>query len=104
MGALREFDVLIGRWHGTGEIPLDPPLRVELEATVERLGELLVFRSGGPVGIGGRGAHDGTRHRTAVRIDDLARQVGGGAQCQRGGAGRAQALPGERQMSRGAPG
>ena len=51
MGALREFDVLIGRWHGTGEIPLDPPLRVEVEATVERLGELLVFRSGGDAAV-----------------------------------------------------
>jgi hypothetical protein len=41
------FDVLIGAWHGDGELPTDPPFRISAEATIERLGEFIVFRSKG---------------------------------------------------------
>jgi hypothetical protein len=42
-----EFEPLIGKWHGEGEIPLEPPMRVSAEATIERLGAFIVFRSVG---------------------------------------------------------
>jgi hypothetical protein len=41
------FDGLIGRWHGEGAIPIDPPMQVSAEATIERLGPFVVFRSTG---------------------------------------------------------
>jgi hypothetical protein len=44
MGA---FDVLVGRWRGEGEIPLDPPMKLATETTIERLGEFIVIRSVG---------------------------------------------------------
>jgi hypothetical protein len=42
---MKEFEPLIGAWHGDGEIPIDPPMKISVEATVERLGPFLVFRS-----------------------------------------------------------
>src|SRR5215210_1979498 len=44
---MKRFEPLIGEWHGEGEIPTDPPMRLSVEATVERMGELIVFRSAG---------------------------------------------------------
>ena len=43
--ATQEFERLLGEWHGDGEFPVEPPLKLSVEATVERLGEFLVFRS-----------------------------------------------------------
>jgi hypothetical protein len=48
---MKEFELLIGEWHGEGVLPIDPPLTLSVDATIERLGEFLVFRSVG--GIGG---------------------------------------------------
>jgi hypothetical protein len=42
---MKDFEPLIGEWLGEGEIPIDPPMTITAEATVERLGELVVFRS-----------------------------------------------------------
>jgi hypothetical protein len=42
---MHEFEALIGTWHGTGEIPIDPPMQLSVEATVERLGAFVVLRS-----------------------------------------------------------
>ena len=47
---MHEFEQLIGEWHGEGEIPIDPPLHISVDATVERLGAFLVFRSMGRPG------------------------------------------------------
>jgi hypothetical protein len=41
------FESLIGRWHGEGSIPLEPPMHLSVDATVERLGAFVVFRSVG---------------------------------------------------------
>lgn len=40
------FEPLIGAWHGEGELP-GPPLTMSVEATIERLGAFIVFRSTG---------------------------------------------------------
>ncbi len=42
-----EFEPLIGQWHGAGEISTEPPLKMSVEAKIERLGEFIVFRSVG---------------------------------------------------------
>ena len=44
---MHEFEPLIGTWLGEGEMPIDPPMRITVEATVERLGPFLIFRSRG---------------------------------------------------------
>jgi hypothetical protein len=44
---MKEFEPLVGEWHGEGEIPIQPPMRISEEAKIERLGELLVFSSVG---------------------------------------------------------
>jgi hypothetical protein len=44
---VKEFDRLLGAWHGDGVIPSDPPLRLSVDATVERMGEFILFRSAG---------------------------------------------------------
>jgi len=41
------FEVLIGTWHGEGELPMEPPLEMSVEATIRRLGEFIVFSSAG---------------------------------------------------------
>jgi len=49
---MKDFEPLIGEWHGEGVIPIDPPLKISAEATVERMGEFVVFRSvGEPVEV-----------------------------------------------------
>ncbi len=47
---MREFDRLMGGWHGEGEIPTQPPLPISVEARVERLGAFIVFHSTGRPG------------------------------------------------------
>jgi hypothetical protein len=44
---MREFEPLIGEWHGVGEVPAEPPLRVSVDAGIERLGRFIVFRTVG---------------------------------------------------------
>jgi hypothetical protein len=42
---MKEFEPLIGEWHGRGEIPAEPPMKVTVEAKIERLGKFIVMRS-----------------------------------------------------------
>jgi hypothetical protein len=42
---MKEFEPLIGEWHGEGEIPIEPPMKVSAEVTFERPGKLIVLRS-----------------------------------------------------------
>jgi hypothetical protein len=44
---MEDFEPLIGEWQGEGEIPIEPPMKISVEATLERLGEFVVFRSVG---------------------------------------------------------
>jgi hypothetical protein len=44
---MKAFAPLIGEWHGEGAMASDPPMRLSVEAKLERLGELIVFRSSG---------------------------------------------------------
>jgi hypothetical protein len=44
---MKEFDPLIGEWHGEGEMPIDPPMKLSVEAKLERLGEFLVLKTKG---------------------------------------------------------
>jgi hypothetical protein len=44
---MKAFEPLIGRWHGEGEIPNEPPMRISAEATIERMGEFIVMRTEG---------------------------------------------------------
>jgi hypothetical protein len=44
---MKDFERLIGTWHGEGEVPSQPPMKVASDATIERLGEFIVFRSVG---------------------------------------------------------
>ena len=44
---MKDFQRLIGEWHGEGVMPIDPPMKIFVEATVESLGEFIVFRSAG---------------------------------------------------------
>ena len=44
---MKEFEPLIGAWHGEGELPLEPPMKMSAETKVERLGEFIVLRSVG---------------------------------------------------------
>jgi hypothetical protein len=41
------FERLIGRWHGEGEMPTEPPMRLSIDAKVERLGEFIVMSTVG---------------------------------------------------------
>ena len=43
---MREFEPLIGAWHGEGEM-VDVPLKLAVDATFERMGEFIVFRTKG---------------------------------------------------------
>jgi hypothetical protein len=47
---MKDFEPLIGTWRGEGEIPIEPPMKVSVEATAERLGAFIVFRSASEVG------------------------------------------------------
>jgi hypothetical protein len=42
---MKEFEPLIGEWRAEGEIPIEPPMKVSGEATLERLGAFVVFRA-----------------------------------------------------------
>ena len=44
---MKAFERLIGEWHGEGEIPIEPPMRITAQTTIERLGEFIVIRSKG---------------------------------------------------------
>jgi hypothetical protein len=44
---MKELEPLIGEWHGEGEIPTDPPMKISAEVRIERLGEFIVMRSVG---------------------------------------------------------
>ena len=45
--AANPFDSLIGEWHGEGEMPIEPPVTIIVEAKIERLGEFIVFATTG---------------------------------------------------------
>ena len=42
---MQEFEPLIGEWRAEGEIPIEPPMKISGEATLERLGAFVVFRA-----------------------------------------------------------
>jgi hypothetical protein len=44
---MKEFEPLIGRWHGEGELPIEPPMKLSADVTFERLGEFIVFSTVG---------------------------------------------------------
>ena len=44
---MKDFEPLIGEWHGEGELPIEPPLKMSTETMIERLGEFVVIRSVG---------------------------------------------------------
>ena len=44
---MHEFDPLIGRWHGEGEMPIEPPIRISADVKIEPFGEFIVMRSVG---------------------------------------------------------
>ena len=44
---MNQFEPLIGRWHGAGAIPIEPPMSITVEASVERLGPFLILRTDG---------------------------------------------------------
>jgi hypothetical protein len=49
---MKDFELLIGEWRGEGEVPAEPPMKVSVEAKVERMGEFIVFHSTGePAGV-----------------------------------------------------
>ena len=43
---MKDFERLIGTWHGEGELA-DPPMKMSAETKVERMGEFLIIRSVG---------------------------------------------------------
>jgi len=44
---MKEFEPLIGDWHGEGEFPMEPPMKMSAEAKIERMGEFIVFGTTG---------------------------------------------------------
>ena len=44
---MKKFEPLIGEWHGEGEFPMEPPMKMSAEAKIARLGEFIVFSSMG---------------------------------------------------------
>ncbi len=40
---MKDFEPLIGEWHGEGEMPIEPPMKITVDAKIERLGEFIVF-------------------------------------------------------------
>ena len=44
---MKEFQPLIGEWHGEGEVPMEPPMKISVETKIERLGEFIVISSVG---------------------------------------------------------
>ena len=45
--ATNPFDSLIGEWHAEGEMPIEPPVKITVEAKIERMGEFIVFGTTG---------------------------------------------------------
>ena len=49
---MKEFEALMGDWHGEGEMATEPHMKIAVEAKVQRLGELMVLSSvGEPVEV-----------------------------------------------------
>jgi hypothetical protein len=44
---MKDFETLIGEWHGEGVIAVDPPMRISAEMKMERLGKFIVLSSVG---------------------------------------------------------
>ena len=44
---MHDLEPLIGRWHGEGDLPMDPPMQVAVDSTIERMGEFIVMRTVG---------------------------------------------------------
>jgi hypothetical protein len=44
---MQEFEPLLGEWHGEGEMPLEPPMKIAANVSIERLGEFIVMRTTG---------------------------------------------------------
>ena len=44
---MKAFQPLIGEWHGEGEVPMRPPMKISMEAKIERLGKFIVISSVG---------------------------------------------------------
>ena len=44
---MKQFEPLIGEWHGEGEIPIEPPMKVTVEAKISRLGKFILFSTVG---------------------------------------------------------
>ena len=44
---MEEFEPLIGEWHGEGELAMEPPMKISVEAKIERLGEFIVLSAVG---------------------------------------------------------
>jgi hypothetical protein len=42
---MKGFEPLIGEWHGEGQYPSEPLMKISEEAKIERLGAFIVFRS-----------------------------------------------------------
>ena len=47
MPGMPGFERLIGRWRGEGTLPIDPPIHLSVDATIERMGEFIVMRTVG---------------------------------------------------------
>jgi hypothetical protein len=44
---MKSFEPLIGKWHGEGEMPIEPPVTISVDSKIERLGEFIVMTSVG---------------------------------------------------------
>src|SRR6202043_3858284 len=44
---MKDFEPLIGEWHGEGEIPMETPMRISVKEKIERLGKFIVMSSVG---------------------------------------------------------
>ena len=44
---MKDFEPLIGTWHGEGEVPIEPPMKVASDASIQRFGDFVLFRSVG---------------------------------------------------------
>src|SRR6202022_2149596 len=44
---MKAFEPRSGGWHGEGEVPMEPPMKISTEATIVRLGEFIVLSSVG---------------------------------------------------------
>jgi hypothetical protein len=44
---MKSFEPLIGKWHGEGEMAVEPPMKISVDSKIERLGEFIVMTSVG---------------------------------------------------------